>query len=487
MKTSRLACISVVALLFAACEKESQIIENTPDSQDKLTFSANIELAEDTRASLSGLNIEWSAGDHIGVASDQNDDIQDCTITVDPGNAKRCTFTIKPVDGATTYYAIYTGSSSFTNIAFDHTTATFSGKAAGNLSVVYEYYSATSVTAADLTMAGKTTTNNITMKPCLALVQLQVGSKSVENELKGGYSGVRGWKLSQLGSSKYSAGDYTVNLSGENLSVSPNSSFTRKEARTFSSGTMLSNSTTYYTCIIPGGSVNGFKLDFLGFKPDPDDGSKTVLDFSTKYSMTLMKSLTVSPGDSFNFGTLDPVTKQKDLDAFDPAIDIDGVMTEWASISAHSTKDTAGDVYIVEWKTTSDKRNIYFYYKIKKSSITYSSGSYNWGSYVQTYYDTDKDGNNDARSYVYPFKGSTEGTIEFKTGSTGAVEVPVGNDLGEYVATNGCVDENYAYVEISLPRSMIGASASGKQIIVRHQMVSGGQTTSGETITLSTY
>ena len=137
------------------------------------------------------------------------------------------------------------------------------------------------------------------------------------------------------------------------------------------------------------------------------------------------------------------------------------------------------------WKATSDDYYIYFRYKITASKIKWDSSTGYDKSYIYTGFDLDSNGATgsapsggmtlsgaEARSLVYPFTGTTEGTIEFKSGEDprSYIEKPVGALTELKVATMGELDGSFAYVSTAISRTALGSPASGATIDIQHAM-----------------
>ena len=164
------------------------------------------------------------------------------------------------------------------------------------------------------------------------------------------------------------------------------------------------------------------------------------------------------------------------------SVTIDGSFTDWASADAISNSGS-----IREWKYGYDTSNLYFYFKIIRSDIIAakdeSGGVYpfDWRRYIYIAIDTDNDstkGTNvtkgdmnlpgsEVLALVYPFRGSsttasgTDGVTVLNGEDTqGYIQYPVGTETGK-IKVYGCVDDNYGYLEISLPRSAIGNPSAG--------------------------
>ena len=145
---------------------------------------------------------------------------------------------------------------------------------------------------------------------------------------------------------------------------------------------------------------------------------------------------------------------------------------------------------IVQWQATSDPYYIYFRFKITASKIQWDDseeGTYAKSydkSYIYTGFNTDRDTGTggsvsggvtlagcEARSLVYPFKGTTKGTIEYKTGDDprSYIQCPIETSSGK-VTTKGALDGSFAYIETAILRSKIGSPTSGTTIDIQHAM-----------------
>lgn len=480
MKKNFLLLLASIAFCSLSCSKENtkEIDESPIDNREEtqmpvshgktITFSASIELPAQTKAILNDHSVEWKSGDYIGIATEQASTVTGYEIT--PGSdPKTCTFTIAAVDNAENYYAIYTGSSDFSGITFNTETKTFSGTAAEKLIIKHGRFDSPTITHPEqLPMAGKANSNttSIKMKPCLALGKVRVGAESVAAKHDGTYSGVRGFNFYQDpdaswdGSTPYCSGDYTVCLSGDDLVVSPSTTITTNlhNYRDLSSGDLLSANTDYYFAFIPGGSINGFRLDFVGFKGESESYA---IDWGIQYTYKLNQTMTVKPGEIFDFGTFDPVASKKDEAGFTGhAITIDGTFSDWASVT---TTGGSSNGY-TQCKVTYDKYFIYFY--SKTTGITWNSGNY-------FYYCLDTD-NNDTTGgelwsrpgfesifYISPCTG-TAGTFA----SEPSIHRSYPSSTSEKAKCAGSYDSvnNVVEIEVRIPRK---AALVFKEDVVR--------------------
>ena len=209
-------------------------------------------------------------------------------------------------------------------------------------------------------MAGKTTGDDLILKPCLALVKFRIHENSVAAEYVDGegYSSVRGFNLMMRhsGSRTKNCGTYAVNLSGSNMSVSAIGDGA-KDYKQLSSGSRLSSGTDYYFSVIPVGAIEKIDLQFLCFKWDGEKYAGTWGSDPKDYQMALEQSLSVDCGDYFDFGTLNPVGLKKAADEFTPSVYIDGVFTDWDGISdLPNTRSGGGTNYKIV-KALSNKFN----------------------------------------------------------------------------------------------------------------------------------
>ena len=326
-------------------------------------------------------------------------------------------------------------------------------------------------------MAGKSTDkSSISFSPCLALMKIKIASESVAAKYAGGYSGIRGFNLiiKHSGSRIHPSGDYSINLSGE-MSVSYVDNANGADYIQVNEGSNLMDSdASYYLAVLPAGAVETFQFQPFGF--DSSENAK----WDTIYPMTLSSAASINSGDYFDLGTINPVGLQKARDAFVPAITLDGSFSDWASVASFS--GDAGNK-ILEWKATSDKQNIYFYFKLDESVVK-ANGK--WEAVIMTAFDTDNNtetganadynmgGGFEARSKAIPFNHSANSDVVFYSpaspSSSSQIKCPISGDSIGTVATAGISDGTYDYVEIRIPRNKIGSPASGATIRIRQAL-----------------
>ena len=161
-------------------------------------------------------------------------------------------------------------------------------------------------------------------------------------------------------------------------------------------------------------------------------------------------------------------------------ITIDGNMADWAGIDAISTTTNR----IVEWKYFSDATNLYFYYKITAEKIKTDSANYNWDPYIYIGLDTDNNtstgtdggggttGGCEAQVCVFPWRGAVaDGAPTWVNGvdENGWIKCPVSGESAGNPTAFGYIEGEWGYLEISIPRSLIGSPAAGT-IAVDHSM-----------------
>lgn len=494
------------AVLFVSCAKELGDNKTATDAKltgETITFSATIDMPAATRAALSGLNINWQSGDYIAFATDNDATIRVYPVTVDGVDPTKCTITVDKVDGASGYYAIFKGSlgdggagvndvdaDDYSMVTFNTTTKTFSGLTVGNQQVAENSLSSHLwyTNGYPLAMAGKADGSSLSMKPCLALVKLQIDAESVPAGYyyttdtytssysinhDHNYSAVRGFNLYQIGGSTiYSSGDYDVQIAADgSLTTTATSD---KQYRQISQKAKLVAGTNYLMCLIPGGSISSFKVDFLGYK----DNTPT-LSWDAVYTMRLSTASTVSPGDYYDLGVLNPLGRKKAkneaedeaADAITPVITIDGNMSDWnpatnAMLTASNYASATGNSYFKEIKVAYDEMYLYVY--IKRNRI-YTL----WGTnqaYYYMFFDTDNDSSNgvakdganyDYGLYFYPFagtKGANEAEAKPGFNASPTTSVASGFSLGGGISLScaGKFDETDVEIEVVMPRSSLG-------------------------------
>ena len=524
MKKVLYILMSAGLALLASCAKEATGNDPATDAPraegETITFTAKIVLAPETRAALEdleSLDIVWSSGDYIGVATDNSATIVAYPVENIDETGTSCTVTVDAVEGATAYYAIFRGSlngetddqkvdsDDFSGITFDTSTKTFSGLTVGKQQVasgsIYSYLWHSN--GFPLSMAGKSSGNTLTLKPCLALFRLRMDAESVptDNYLVSetynnpaynvnhphSYSAVRGFNFYQVGaSSVYSSGDFTVQVGDDGsittaAVVNDNKSAYRQLSQ---SGKLLADN-DYLMCVIPGGNISSLKIDFLGYADNTG-----ALSWDAVYTMTKTGDMTVKPGDCYSLGTLNPLGRKKakthaeddaadEAAAFTPAITIDGAFTDWDDVS-HVIPTQSNR--IVEWKYTKDKYNLYFLYKITAAKIVSESETFDWSPYIYIGFDTDNDatsgntGENggtgagmEARAMIFPWRGATSGTPQCVIGEDANSEMhyPVGTNNG-HVTMGGQIVGDYCYLEVKIPLASIGNPTG--PITVNHAM-----------------
>ena len=162
--------------------------------------------------------------------------------------------------------------------------------------------------------------------------------------------------------------------------------------------------------------------------------------------------------------------------AYTPAIDIDGDMTDWKSISTACSY--GADTYLHYWKFKSDSRMIYFYFALRKNRVEKEKNIY-IGFNLDNKSDTGSNYGNvpgcEAYVKINPFTNTSESTPEGVEGLD-ANSIVYDSKLGTH---NGSVyiwsydagestDSNSSsiYVEVSIDRTQISLPAAGNSIKV---------------------
>lgn len=472
--------LAFAAALFVSCNNVIDPLDDNsqaPAAEGKtITFSATIDAAPQTKASLDGLNIKWSSEDYIGVATDNSATIVAYPVSDISSDGLSCSVQVNAVEGATTYYAVFKGSlgasgdatnevavDDFSAISFDTATKTFSGLKVGNQQVnsgsisSHIWYTH----GYPLAMAGKSSGTTLIMKPCLALVKIQIdaasvpadhnvvtetytSSSNIEHDFS--YSAVRGFNFYQLGASTiYSSGDFTVQIGDDGgLTVV---SVDTKEYRQISQSNKLLADTDYYMCLIPGGNVSSFKIDFLGYKDDAG-----ALSWDAVYTMTKSGITSVKPGDYYDLGTLNPLGRKMaknhaTADAEDetaasyvPAITIDGSFDDWASLTDNYVELSAPSQDYQELKVAYDEFNLYFYSKRNLSRKN------EWPFYIWYRIDTNADDTYDKEFYFYPYSNNG-GELELNANPSSS------NISGLTLKCADHAGDDFVEFETSVPRS----------------------------------
>lgn len=488
---------AATAALFVSCSKEAtnDIPAEVPQTGETITFTATINMPAATKAALDGLNINWANGDYIGIATDNNAEIKVYPITVDASDATKCTITVEAVEGATEYYAVFKGSlgadgdatkevaaDDFSAISFDTSTKTFSGLTVGNQQVAAGSLSSHLwyTNGYPLAMAGKADGSSLEMMPCLALAKIQIDAESVPADHNfitdtytssygidhtHEYSAVRGFNLYQKGGANpYSSGDYTVQVAADgSLTTTAVINDNKKEYRQISQGAKLSAGTDYYMCLIPGGNISSFKIDFLGYKDDAGTYS-----WDAVYSMTKSGSVSVNPGDFFDLGTLNPLGRKKAKNeaedeaedeiagSYVPAITIDGDMSDWSSLDADKVVSVSGSGDYQEFKVAYDELSLYFY---TKRNLARQS---EWPFYIWYRIDTNGGSSYDKEFYFYPYSQSGDALV-LNTNPASS------NISGLTLSCAENAGEDYVEFEVSVPRSELSISM-GKVLGVKSDM-----------------
>ena len=227
-----------------------------------------------------------------------------------------------------------------------------------------------------------------------------------------------------------------------------------------------------------------FYVPFRGWEPFTPEITLINMDTDSE----LLHATANAPLKAAAFGRLVVLPAKSLADAFIPAIGINGDMSDWEDKPVGEGSNSR----ILEWKYASDEKNVYFMYKVDKTKIAPG----NWGSYIYVGFDNDNDDNTpgavdvgsglvggyEAGASMFPWRGPAEGIPECFKGveKQGNIQCPFGTETG-HATIAGTMDDAYCYIEVSIPRSLVG-SPSG-EITVNHSM--NWETTGRAVITLS--
>ncbi len=168
----------------------------------------------------------------------------------------------------------------------------------------------------------------------------------------------------------------------------------------------------------------------------------------------------------FNAGT---VTVSLTVGSFTPAITVDGDMSDWAGIAAFASSQNSR---IREWKFTSDSKNVYFQFKMRKNRAYYKPlvMGFNTDNDEATgsSYDSGKINGLEAIVTAYPFTNASSGVapvpvsgldenskVEFAGASTKSIVSVASYDEGASISD----DASNIYVELSIPRSAMNLAS----------------------------
>ena len=243
----------------------------------------------------------------------------------------------------------------------------------------------------------------------------------------------------------------------------------------------MSVGTDYLMCVIPGGTVSSFKIGFLGWKAN----SASSYNYSASYTMTKGGISSVNPGDYYDLGVLNPLGRKKAAneaadDAADAAagvanvVDIDGVFDDWDGVTEYPGTRTNGgsNSRINGWRMTQDVHNIYVYLDLVKEKFA-GGGSYNKpNSYIYVCFDTEEGGSTrtsipgvDKYVLIYPCVADSD-PVAFIEGADPRSQVNGSGDgtIETWGVFGTGANEAHAYLELGIPRSKLGLTASNQTI-----------------------
>ena len=169
------------------------------------------------------------------------------------------------------------------------------------------------------------------------------------------------------------------------------------------------------------------------------------------------------------------VVSAEEVAAAPVSITLDGDLGDWAGIDAVAVSG----IPIKEYKSASDADNLYLYFKIARSGIKASDdGTYKWKRYIYFGFDTDNDSSTgtvptkgglkiegcEVLALVYPFRGDTTNGLLIVNGldeESWFATPDASSKNGSQMTVYGTTDDDYAYLEIGLPREGLGSPAAG--------------------------
>ena len=469
MKQIHLSWLLMAAAVITACEKERVETEPAVEKTSyvysvKATISSDAETRTDYDASG---KFSWSAGDQISVLFNDGKANRFFTLTTETSGATatftgtiEAGYTIGATDGTDEDLKIWALYPASENHSYTEG-ANPSFYVQPEVDFTETHFSANIPMYDQLTEEGTFSFKNLASTYKFTVKDLDSRVKKVKFQI---YN------------------QETYGLSGSWPIVPDNSDFiiNYKYASPGSENSTL----TYISDVADGQAVFYVSCRYWGsFKPDitvSDVDHNIVLKKFTANSAKQPTSLTKVQQIALSVPTELPVTI------------VDGVIEEWDDAPTISTDCDR----IVEWRYTSDEDNVYFMYKINKTAIGFDAGGdgYDWKSYIFVAFDTDNNsetganggaglnGGFEAQASFYPWRGAEEGKPECFKGleKQGEIQKPVGTKVGNATIA-GTFDGAYCYLEVSIPRNLIGSPTG--DITVNHSM--SWQTTGETVITLS--
>ena len=458
---------ALVGLVAASCSKVPVTeIDNQAPATGTYTYVLNASMPDEiTKTTYAGdKTFAWSTGDQISVLFHKGDDNKFFTLTTAKGGSASAKFEGEITDGYTIgssddgkKWALYPANANHTYTAGETNPISFYIPGETDFTAAGAHFSANIPMEARGDDNGNYTFKHLSTCYKFTFTGLSSVSKvklTVENIKDGRY--LSGNSPLMLSGSEYYLNYYESPLGGSKVvSIIDN---------------VKSNTATFYV------SCRGwdkFQPQIILQNMDEGENNEKII-----YRASAGATLTTS---SVAWGKM-VVVPSKDVSSYGVGVPFWSTFgINWSS----ATAITSGTSSVPECKYASDADYIYFYYKVKKSSVGFkgSSGGYRYQSYMFTAYDTDGDPTNvsaevgagigtagwEASSELYPFKGTTEGNIEFVNGddSNGKINCPVGTNSGQKIRTYGSVFGDYAYVECRIPRATIGCSTAGLTIRVK--------------------
>ncbi|MBQ9583660.1 MAG: Ig-like domain-containing protein, partial [Bacteroidales bacterium] len=191
-----------------------------------------------------------------------------------------------------------------------------------------------------------------------------------------------------------------------------------------------------------------------------------IINYSTGLTI---KEFVADKASSLSRGQVKPIKLNvSGGDYFIPAIKIDGSFGDWDDVSHVFAANNSG---LVEWKYTTDTRNLYFLYKVTTTQIVADGSTFDNSPYFYIGFDTDCKSTSgssagggigagmEAEALIRPWKGASNATPQCEIGvdENGHLKRPISTTLADKPEVGGKIIGDYCYVEVCIPRSALGS------------------------------
>lgn len=476
---------AAAVLVLAACNKETPAsVDNEQISKGTYTYTLNasvdsdLTLEDGTKTAYAGdKTFSWTKGDQISVLFHNGDDNQFFTFTAVKGGSPSAKFVGEVTEGYTigssdagynsqTKWALYPASASHVYTAGATYPISFHIPAEIDLS---------NTPSANLPMTGCGDANdNFTFTTATACYKFTFTGLSSVSKVS--------LTVENISNGYYLSGDSSIRLNGSDYYLNMYEGSGVKTVTIIED--VSSGTATFYVPVRGWNDEMKANITLKNMDAGTNNGNIIYKASSTATALPSISYAKIAVVPSLNvssYGVGVPLW---------PSYGINWETVDMYPIDPTKDAFPSNTSRIAAWKASSDATYVYFYFKVSKSAIGYKEGSggYRYQSYIYTAFDTDGDPDGsvspgaglpvagwEALAALYPFKGTTEGIIEFVNGddSNGFIDNPVATHSGSKVNSFGNVAGDYAYVEARIPRSVIGCSASSLEITVNHSFAWG--------------